>query len=295
MPTNGAFPLRAFFGHHKCATGWTDTILMEICFHLGLTFEIAHRPVDWNSYGSLAALVDTKDVDFIAYTNAKPEHIEKLPFAKAFHVVRDPRDVLVSAYFSHLHSHPTENWPELTPHRNRLQSLSKEEGLFCEMDFSAEEFEDMYNWDYERDDVLELKMEELTADPPNQFLRIMDFLGMLDREHTRGVGRAVKTATLNLNRLLYKGRHVLPTSQTALKLQTRHTIPEEKLVSIVQANSFSNLTGGREQGEENVKSHYRKGKPGDWKNHFTHEHRESFRERFGDVLIRLGYEDDLNW
>jgi hypothetical protein len=293
MASRASFPLRAFFGHHKCATGWTDTILMDLCYHMGLNFKIVHREIEFADYDSLAAFTEAHDVDFLAYTNAKVEHTRDLPLEKGFHVVRDPRDVLVSAYFSHLHSHPTSNWPELAEHRDQLAALSKEEGLFCEMDFSAEEFEDMYRWDYTQDNILELKMENLTADPVTGFVQIMDFLEMLD-DQTRGLQRMVKSATLKANRLLYKGRHVLPTEQ-APTIQRHHTLSERKVKSIVQKNSFSNLSGGRQKGKENVKSHLRKGVPGDWVNHFTPDHKRAFKKRFNDVLIKMGYEDDSNW
>ena len=41
---------------------------------------------------------------------------------------------------------------------------------------------------------------------------------------------------------------------------------------------------------------YRNGKTGDWKEHFTNEHKELFKESDkNNWLIRLGYEDDRNW
>lgn len=287
------FALRAFFGHHKCATSWIDTILMDACFHMGLNLEIIHREVEFADSSSLSAHVDHCSADFLAYTNAKIKHVEDLPLRRGFHVVRDPRDVLVSAYFSHLHSHPTVNWPELAPHRDRLSSLSKEDGLFAEMDFSAEEFEDMYRWDYSRDDILELKMEDLTADPLAGYVRIFEFLDMIDHQ-TRGLRKAVKSATLKANRLLYKGRHVLPTERPPT-IQRHHSLSEDKVKSIVEKNSFSRLSGGREKGKENVKSHFRKGVPGDWVNHFTPKHKRVFKKRFNDVLVKLGYEEDSSW
>ena len=35
---------------------------------------------------------------------------------------------------------------------------------------------------------------------------------------------------------------------------------------------------------------FRKGRTGDWRNHFTAEHVEAFNEEAGDVLVELGYE-----
>jgi len=40
---------------------------------------------------------------------------------------------------------------------------------------------------------------------------------------------------------------------------------------------------------------FRSGKTGEWKKHFTEEHREIFKDVAGDLLVRLGYEKDNNW
>ncbi len=40
---------------------------------------------------------------------------------------------------------------------------------------------------------------------------------------------------------------------------------------------------------------FRKGRIGDWQQHFTREHKEAIKEVAGDVLIALGYENDLDW
>jgi hypothetical protein len=63
----------------------------------------------------------------------------------------------------------------------------------------------------------------------------------------------------------------------------------------VSAASFEKLSRGRERGQEDPSSFYRKGIAGDWKNHFTEEDRRIFKEEAGELLIRLGYEEDLNW
>ena len=40
---------------------------------------------------------------------------------------------------------------------------------------------------------------------------------------------------------------------------------------------------------------FRKGTIGDWRNHFTEEHKRVFKEIAGDLLVELGYERDTNW
>lgn len=40
---------------------------------------------------------------------------------------------------------------------------------------------------------------------------------------------------------------------------------------------------------------FRKGKPGNWQEHFTEANKQLFKERAGDLLIRLGYEAGYDW
>ncbi len=295
MNAKADFPLRAFFGHHKCATAWTNTILMDVCFHMGLDIEIVHRPVYFEAYGSLPAYVQARGVDFLSYTNADYEQARDLPLYRGFHMVRDPRDVVVSGYFSHLHSHPTDDWPELEAHRHQLEKLSKKEGLLCEMEFCREEFEQMYNWDYEQEHVLEWKMEELTQDPVGSFTKTMHFLGLLNGQDRTGLAKLVRTANLRMNRLSHKGRHLLPGTWSFFPLRRVHTLPPSMLEEILQRSSFKKLSGGRKRGQENVKNHYRKGKAGDWRNHFDEDHIAHFKDTYNDVLVKLGYEKDDAW
>jgi len=40
---------------------------------------------------------------------------------------------------------------------------------------------------------------------------------------------------------------------------------------------------------------FRKGQPGNWREHFTEANKAVFKQQAGDLLIRLGYEQDHNW
>ncbi len=40
---------------------------------------------------------------------------------------------------------------------------------------------------------------------------------------------------------------------------------------------------------------FRSGKTGEWKKHFTDEHKKIFKEAAGDLLVKLGYEKDGEW
>jgi hypothetical protein len=72
-------------------------------------------------------------------------------------------------------------------------------------------------------------------------------------------------------------------------------IDRQKLSDIVASHRFDNFTGGRPRGTEDITSHGRKGIAGDWKNHFTPRLKEEFKNRFGELLIRAGYETSNDW
>lgn len=279
----------AYYSHHKCATGWTGSILRELCFHLGWYFRTAHGPQQYGEAGSLREWVQHEGIEFLAYTNAEIGQVRALPPHRGVHVVRDPRDVLVSGYFSHKNSHPTDRWPELKPHRDALQSMSKEEGLLKEIEFSRPFLEAMRSWDYDQDHVLELKMEVLTQDPDQQFRRFLNHLGLYERQKEEQVqlfGKARQYA----NRVVYKLHHELPISLPR-QLTEEPTVHPDVLDSIIEDHRFEKLTEGRSKGETDPNSHLRKGEPGDWKNHFTDRVMQAFENEYGGIVEKLGYEE----
>jgi len=85
--------------------------------------------------------------------------------------------------------------------------------------------------------------------------------------------------------------------ETFLRL-FRHwgVLPEhlEQCLEIAKRYHMTRLAG-RKIGEEQIGSHLRSGKPGQWKDHFTTAHKANFKEKFGDVLVRLGYEKNNDW
>lgn len=70
---------------------------------------------------------------------------------------------------------------------------------------------------------------------------------------------------------------------------------EEAIEQAVSSASFEKSTKGRERGQEDTSSFFRKGIAGDWKNYFTERDKQIFKEEAGDLLIRLGYEEDYDW
>lgn len=282
-------PLYGYFGHHKGATTWTAQIIREVCEYLGLVMSVLPNERVFDK--DLPGYVERNKIDFVSYVNADYDYVRPVrgPL-RGFHVVRDPRDIAVSSYFSHLYSHPTTStWPALAEHRARLQTLSKEEGLKLEILSSRWEFEHLYKWDYQRPDMLELQMEVLTQSPEQEYQRIFRFLGLLDEGTTISLAHSLDGLRLAANSALQHSRVL-----ASVRLTTDN-IPVDRLRQIVDANQFTKLAGGRAPGQEDVKSHYRKGVAGDWRNHFNEEHIALFKENFNDLLLRLGYETDDRW
>lgn len=72
-------------------------------------------------------------------------------------------------------------------------------------------------------------------------------------------------------------------------------VTREELRRSVEETRFERMSGGRRLGQEDRSSHYRRGIPGDWRNHFTPRVTDAFKARFGDVLIYAGYERNKDW
>lgn len=250
-----------FFGHHKCASTWMTRIFHGIQSSTGLRIAYGH---------DLACEINL-------HINARREHAEPYPELCGVHLIRDPRDVVVSGYYSHLKTHPTANWKALYELRERLNKVPMEEGLYLEIDFLEPHFTDMYEWDYGRPGVLELRYEEITARP--HLDELFKHLGFLGRDGPQAYGRHLLERTLNKlnNRHWWPWRH----PWVDLPLATQR--------GIVADNSFERLSGGRRTGQENTDSHYRKGVPGDWRRILNEGHQTYFNQRYGDLLQRLGY------
>lgn len=87
-------------------------------------------------------------------------------------------------------------------------------------------------------------------------------------------------------------------STACLKASLREVgveIDEIRIREVATKLNFSAFSDGREKGDENVKSHFRKGVSGDYVNHFNELHKAICKQRIVQHLIALGYEKDLCW
>jgi hypothetical protein len=62
-----------------------------------------------------------------------------------------------------------------------------------------------------------------------------------------------------------------------------------------RVNRFTAIEALKRSVQPKKSGTFRKGKPGNWREHFTRENIQTFKEQTGDLLVRLGYERDLDW
>ncbi len=175
--------------------------------------------------------------------------IPKPPAHRAFFVMRDPRDILVSWYFSWKNSHPVMG--NVSERREQLKKLGEDDGLIFGIERLAEDglFDALRSW--------------RTAGVSCPEIMVVRYEDLIDADQFACFQRIF----------------------THCDIRT----PADILRDILTRHSFSALTRGRERGAEDVTSHLRKGIHGDWKNHFSTEVTARFRATTGDLVEALGY------
>jgi hypothetical protein len=175
------------------------------------------------------------------------------------HMVRDPRDMIVSGYFYHLWT--TEDWAQEPraelgglSYREHLNQLDVGDGLTAEIERAVApggNIDEMLRWDYHSKEFLELRYEDFIADEQSEFARLFRHYGFTEDAIALGVARGERYNFKNISR--------------------------------------------RNLGEVAPGQHLRSGRPGSWREHFGPQHREAFKALTGDLLVALGYEENQGW
>lgn len=128
------------------------------------------------------------DTDLGVYADAGTFERSQLG-SKAFrgtHVIRDPRDLVVSGYEYHLKT--TEPWA-LRPdahyggqsYQEHLRSISEHDGLMVELErMTASTAAAFGRWDYHQAEFLELRFEDAVSDEQATFAQVFRWYGFND-------------------------------------------------------------------------------------------------------------------
>ena len=227
-------------GYHRGGTTWFNNVLNGVAECFGLRYQNCEQHQlerDTEIY-----LQNDSNVDL----GTLRAHVGS-------HMVRDPRDLIVSGYFFHLWT--DESWahvprPEYAgkSYQEHLNGLDQHAGLLAEIRRTGPNILRMLEWDFDNPAFIELRYEDMIADEEKGFREIFAHYGF---------------------------------SAPAI----------ERSMSVVRQHSFRRVTQ-RNVGEDRAKSHLRSGKPGQWQDLLTEEHRALFKDLYGDALERLGYAGD---
>lgn len=240
-----------YVSHHKCATQYTIRVLQGVC-------DLKKMPTlrcDWKAPVDPGRLKLSKFL-FVQDHSSEILDLSSIP-GRGFHVIRDPRDMIVSMYFSHRDSHAAKDKrkAEILEERALLPQMSEIEGLVYLMEHSTfwkRIISEIGGWNYDNPNFYETRYELLTTQPFEEFTKIFSFLDI--------------------------------------------EISPEQLQQVLNENSFDVLKKEFSENRPEAKNnHYRKGQAGDWQNHLVGEAKEAFKQHYGDLVVRLGYAKDTNW
>ncbi|MGZ0653991.1 sulfotransferase domain-containing protein [Coraliomargarita sp. W4R53] len=273
------YPKVAFCSHHKCATKWFLRYFRFGCKRLG--WKIAN--VD-NQSRKLEAEVHefcaAQKIDFLFYSNASYPHVAALK-VPVVHLVRDPRDILVSGYYSHRDSHETDNWPELVDYRAELKACEEREGLLKELDFSAQFLQPMDAWPLSSENVHTHYYEDFAKYPIDSIQAMLTDLGLIGEK-----GDCAPEWLSSLNGLLSyaieRGRLGAASPIQRDKLLASEWLGEAYDIRFSKLKSGAAKSGGPQ-------GHYRKGGHGQWREQLQGDLLAGFNARYGNLVTHYGY------
>ena len=188
-------------GHHKAGTVWFRHVLLDVIRHYGLRKQ---------EEGDFESIRSVTDLAFYGHAERfRREQVGTRAF-RGSHLVRDPRDLVVSGYEYHLVT--KEEWTKVPSpkygglsYQAYLQSLNEHDGLLAEVEwFAGETGVALSNWDYEQPEFLELRFEDAMADELGTFEKLFKWYGFNDAAQGIGLGAVER---LSLRREGAKSNH----------------------------------------------------------------------------------------
>lgn len=227
--------------HHKTGTVWMASIFRKLCRDLGLRFYSGEQD-------KLPG-----DFDVFLQNHSRFDLSVLQEGYKGVHVIRDPRDLIISGCFYHQKS--AEPWLHVkkenlggVTYQEKINSYnSLDHQIMFEMEnLGLRSIEEMMSWNYANSAFIDVKYEDLVSDENLLlFHKVFTFLGLPGR----CIPRALKIAHAN---------------------------------SLFSGNLKNSV-------------HIRSGQGRQWERYFRPAHKLRFRELFGDILIKLGYESNNEW
>lgn len=246
-------------------------IFSEICFAF-----------DWKFAKVLGKSAEIPDADVVLFVHSLIDlSAITTPYVGA-HIIRDPRDVIVSGYLYHKQckekwctntrfdlsqpvlfpnvpysqEHRSEEWKKQylvslgnKSYQQNLRERTESDGLLFELfHYGAWTIESMLRWDYNNPRVKEVRFEAIMSNFEETFKEMFVHFGFSDDQVAQALQIAAKE---DLNR------------------QTEKQLRANPHVSSRQTTK--------------------------WHKYFKKIHKETFKRRFDDALVQLGYENSAQW
>lgn len=238
--------------HHKTGTLWMRAVFRALAERLG----VAHHTV-FRATGE-GKIPDADRVFLFQWASAFAPKILDRPDARILHVIRDPRDVLLSGMRYHLTAPEGGEAFLHTPrvdlggatYQQHLTSLDGERPrLMFEMsEKHAETLQGMVEWDYDRPNTIEVRYEDLMVDAE----------GHAFRDHLRNLG--LPETEVAIGRQLFWDHALFGGLADATKRSTR------------------------------VKAHVTGTASRNWRSSLPRDVARAYAGRHGEDLVKLGYE-----
>jgi hypothetical protein len=243
--------------HHKCGTVWMRRVWHAVARAQGLPL------IQVNRAKRLADVPESGPAIVVNWSSTFPADLFDDPQARFLHLIRDPRDVLVSAMRYHLAGpagrerflhRPRPAWGGRS-YRDRLRALPDDGARHIfEMEHKhLETLTEMAGWPWGLATAVDLRYEDLVADPEGERFR-----AALARVAPPGLDVAQAVAS-------YRQEHIdggLSRPDSRSPRQARHIVS---------------------------------GRPGQWRHHLSREVAALYAARHGPLLARLGYVADDSW
>jgi len=242
--------------HHKTGTVWMRRVWRLIGEALDIPFVPVHNPAKWQK------IPDTGRAIVVNWAGAFAPDLFDMPEARFLHIIRDPRDVLLSGARYHETSpgrqerflHGARADLDGRSYQEHLQALSTAEAkLEFEMqNMHLKTLKEMLAWPYGHPRAMDLRYEDLIADHNCAiFIDVLRFFGF-------------DQAEIEIARQIYYD---------------------------------NSLFGGlaTDSGTGRTATHVSSGKARQWPSTLPPESAERYLDRHGDDLITLGYESDHGW
>ncbi len=243
--------------HHKTGTIWMRRVFRAIARELGIFSMFVHRSTP------LSRIPQQGRALLFNWSSKFPPDLLKQGTTRVLHMIRDPRDVLISGMKYHqiapvggeefLHS-PREDLNGMTYQEHLISLPDDAARLQFEMGHKHREtISQMRDWDYQRPGNIELRYEDLIKDETcGLFENALRCFGFTEAEIAKG-------RQIFWNNSLFGGLKAPNSRDTRVNL------------------------------------HVRAGHAAQWKTALPRAVAQIYQRDYGDDLIALGYEKNKNW